>query len=453
MKKTVMAVITPMGEGGIGVIQVAGSSALQVVGEIFVSKRFGNLEMCVNNQLVYGVIHDADNNPIDEIIINIYRGDGADDLLEINCHGGVCVVNKIIDILAGFGVWQVRWQEFISNIADLRRNLFPEMDLIRKEALELIPNIKTRLGAKVLLDQYNGALSRQLFKIIKKLDDVALSLNVNDLTSDDSYINADILIILSDIKGLLTSFDFGKALIQPENIVIIGRPNVGKSSLINNILGKDRVLVHHEPGTTRDPVSEFISMKGIPLQLIDTAGLRETNNIIEKKSIEITNELMLKVNTVILVFDSACQIKKEDISIVKSLCSGLKSRGGLYPDGNYVRLIPVLNKSDLPKVINEHEIIELIGQSHNCFRISDVVRLSTVNNTGGEKLEDMMVVEFDDFIEYRPERAVLFTERQFNLLTEAYEKLSCFLDSITGKTGISPNLIEVSKHIVYNCIK
>ncbi len=453
MTKTVATIITPLGEGGIGVIQVAGALALKVVGEIFVAKRFNSLEMCVNNQLIYGVVCDQNNNQIDEVIINVCKGEGTTDLVEINCHGGVYVVNKIMETLECFGVCKVEWQEFILNVRDLRLNAFPEMDLIRKEALELLPGIMTRLGSKVILDQYNGALSWRLFEIIGKLEDVEPALDVKDRASGVLNISSRMSVILSDMKDLIASFNFGKALTQPENVIIVGRPNVGKSSLINKLLGKDRVLVHHEPGTTRDPVSEFISVEGIPLHIIDTAGLRDTDHVIERKSIELTKELMSKVNKFILVFDSACQIKKEDIGIIKSLCSGLKARRDSDADDRYVHLIPVLNKSDLPETINEYEIIKLLEHGKEYMRMSNVVRLSTLNNTGIVELEKAMVAEFDDFIEYCPGMAVLFTERQFDLLSNAYKKLGGLQDSARGKIDTALNVIEESKHFVYNCMK
>ena len=143
-----------------------------------------------------------------------------------------------------------------------------------------------------------------------------------------------------------------------------------------------------------------------------------------------------------------------DIDIVKSLFFRLKARGDSDADDRYVRLIPVLNKSDLPEAINEHEIIKLLeqGKEYN-IRMKNVVRLSTLNNMGIVKLEKTMVEEFDDFIRYSPGRAVLFTERQFDLLSKAYEKLGGLQDPVGEKIDIALKVIEESKHIVYNCIK
>ena len=238
--------------------------------------------------------------------------------------------------------------------------------------------------------------------------------------------------VLTDhIGSLLKTVPFGIALTTPQVLVILGKPNVGKSTLINAILGEERMLVHHEPGTTRDYVSEFISIKGIPFELVDTAGVRETSDMLEVMSIEMTQEQLQRADKVIVVFDNSRNFDQEDEGILSALNSWqtTKSSGDLQQKANAHAIIPVVNKCDLPAKLDKLRIETALQQPVCC--------ISALNKKGFEDLNKRLVQEFDTA--YSPMKPVVFNKRQYFLLTKAdmlikQEKDCLAANSVSDKT-------------------
>ncbi|MBI5307100.1 MAG: GTP-binding protein, partial [Planctomycetes bacterium] len=273
-----------------------------------------------------------------------------------------------------------------------------------------------KLGVKVLLDQYAGALSRALqtgLDIIEGMNHSFQSAARSKETSsgagfkgaDDAAVTA----LTDGIDRLLATASFGMALTTPQTLVILGKPNVGKSTIMNAILEEDRALVHHEPGTTRDYVSECISVSGIPFEIVDTAGVRDTGDVIESMSIEITFEQLCRARKVLAVFDNARPFDREDEGILKALDLWMarENADDLQPGARVA--IPVINKCDLPQKLDTVKIASLLQQP--------VCALSALNRAGFDDVNRRLVHEFDTA--YKPGRPVVFTGRQRQLLQDA----------------------------------
>lgn len=469
MEKTIASIVTPLAEGGIGVIQVTGPSALKIVNNIFKSKKIENLELSQSNRLYYGYIYDENNNQIDEVIVNIYRKSNCfvtDDLAEINCHGGIYIVKRILDLLVSYGAQRVDWREVAPKLVGLEINQATSLDLIQNEALSELVQAKTRLGAKVLLDQYMGALTQSLSTIVKQIEDVEHFICKQGINTNLTKIESCISLVLTSIEILLNTFEFGKAITIPGNIVLIGRPNVGKSTLINKLLGEDRALVHDKPGTTRDPVSELISIKGIPFNLIDTAGIRQSNNAIEKKGIELTNTLIFNADIVVLMIDSSVPLESADFDILNFISTNLniKNHEPSYStnreDNDFVKrketeLILVMNKTDLPFLIKNDCSEDLFLPIRKYLNENDIVNISAINGTGVPELKEKLVFKFINYTNYNPGTPVIFKGRQFKFLFEAYKMLKetgCLIND-RKKTNLCQKMIGEVKLSLLNCLR
>lgn len=440
--KTVAAIVTPPGQGGIGKIIVSGPDASDLVNTIFHGKGIADLRKAESKKLYYGHIFDGGQR-IDEVILNVIRqGDSftGQDMIEVNCHGGIRVLKRIYECLRSAGAEGTGWDALLVQSCKNDR-----MDFIRKEALQEVVLARTKLGVKVLLDQYAGALSGALQKGLETTEGIRQSLSKggDDLSQKNGVLVSNLAII---IGRLLETASLGMALTTPQVLVILGKPNVGKSTIINTILGEERMLVHHEPGTTRDYVSEFISVEGIPFELVDTAGMRDTSDKLEAMGIELTLKQLHRSDKVIAVFDNSGPLDREDEGILDTLNSWLKAGGfnNLRRKGDINTIIPVVNKSDLPAKLDRLRIESVLRQPV-CF-------ISALNKDGFEDLYRRLVGEFD--IEYKPMRPVVFNRRQYQLLAKAdglvKQKKDCF--TAKNKKPEALQVIDELKDIFMACL-
>lgn len=456
MERTLASIVTPLSEGGIGVIQVIGPLAIKIVNNIFKSRKINSLEEAKTNTLSYGFIYDG-HDPLDEVIINIQRKEedaGGEDVVEINCHGGVYLVKRVFELITASGAYGTSWVKFAQQSLDYNCTIGPcpsvhpvesarqSLDLIQKEALLEISNARTKLGVKIILDQYIGVLSSSLSDNINQIDEAIYKIKhciQNNLQYTTPPIKSEIynilLLISANLKELIKSANFGLAITCPEKIVIIGKSNVGKSTLINALLCEDRVIVHPEPGTTRDPVSELVSIKGIPFKLIDTAGIRKTDDLIEKQGIEITKDLIKGAKKVILVFDNSVPLDKEDMNIISILNSQALITSSIRDN---CQLITVLNKVDLPSNLEKDCLNNLLRRIPGNFLKGEIIPVSAACAKGISELEEEIVSEFQDYIDYVPKRPIIFKERQLKSLSEAcklIDKITCLIEE-EGYKGI-----------------
>ncbi len=454
-KSTIASIVTPPGEGGIGKIIVSGPDALGIVNKTFQGKGVADLRDAASHKLYYGSIHEKGQR-IDEVIVGVMRQEDSltgEDVVEVNCHGGVRVLMRVYECLQAAGAKGAAWDSLL-----LQSCKNEKMDFVRKEALQGIVQAQTRLGTKVLLDQYAGALSKALKKELRIIEEISTSLNPKDESIFPSTTRRKPSVVengacslvssLADFIGnLLETAPLGMALTTPQVLVILGKPNVGKSTLINAILGEERMLVHHEPGTTRDYVSEFISIEGIPFELVDTAGVRETSDRLEAMSIGMTQEQLQRADKVIVVFDNSRRFDQEDEGILNAVNSWLKTAAPGHsqriPNGRPV--IPVINKCDLPANLETSKIETALQQPVCC--------LSALNKEGFEDLNRQLVQEFNTA--YQPANPVVFNKRQYLLLTNAHnlagQLKDCLVSNKVSERAI--RMLDELNNIFIACLK
>jgi len=351
---TICAIATPIGEGGVAIIRISGENVLDISSKIFISKNNYDVKNMQTYTMKYGNIIDIENKQIvDEVILSYMKSPNSytgENVVEINCHGGVVSTNSVLNQIIRAGVRLAEPGEFTK-----RAFLNGRIDLSQAEAVMDIITAKTELSMKSAMMQSNGALSREISELRKYLLNVlALIEYAVDFTEDDEdIVDDDMVFKIKDgidktilkIRKLLTNADEGKIIRDGLNVVIIGKPNVGKSSLLNALLREKRAIVTDIPGTTRDVIEEYINLDGIPIRITDTAGIRDTEDIIEKIGVEKSKEKIEEADLIILMLDASRDIDDDDEVIIEKI-----------KDKKYIAL---LNKIDLDIKISQEVISNL----------------------------------------------------------------------------------------------
>ena len=367
MNNTIVAISTAPGIGGIGIIRMSGENCFEVLEKIFKQKNAQDIEEIKGYSIKYGNIVENDQI-IDEVLVSYFKAPKsytAENMCEINSHGGVVIMNKILDLCIRNGAELAEPGEFTK-----RAFLNGRMDLSQAEAVIDIINAKTDKEAKISLEQLEGNLSEKIKQIrktvISVMADIEATIDYPEYDLEE-VTNAKISKILDEVDILLDSleksFYNGKILREGINTAIIGRPNAGKSSLLNLILNEERAIVTDIEGTTRDTIEEYISIDGVPLKIIDTAGIRDASDAVEKIGVEKAIEIAKKSDIVIAIFDISRELNKEDKDILK-----------LLEDKNSIIL---LNKIDLDRKI-DIESIKAVNKP--------IVEISTKTREGLEEL-------------------------------------------------------------------
>ena len=357
---TICAIATALGEGGIAIIRVSGDKALDIVSKIFKSYSGQDIKTMKSYTMKYGHIYDIDNEElIDEVIISFMKGPKsftAEDTVEINCHGGVVSTNKVLEAVIKAGARLAEPGEFTK-----RAFLNGRIDLSQAEAVMDIIKAKTDLAMKSALMQSTGHLSTQINKQREyMLNILALVEFAVDFTEDDEEVDPSIPLkvaeslekSIGEMKTLLRGADEGKLIREGLSLAIVGKPNVGKSSLLNALLREKRAIVTDIAGTTRDVIEEYINLDGIPVKVIDTAGIRETEDVVEKIGVERSKEKLKEADLVLLVLDTSRELDQEDRDIIESV----KDK----------KCILILNKIDLEWKIEE----DILDSFENVIKIS-----------------------------------------------------------------------------------
>lgn len=355
LNDTIAAIATPCGEGGIGIVRISGKDALLVADKVFSAKSNKKPSTFKSHMVHYGWIMEAKSEKrkaqnekiIDEVLLTVMRAPRTytkEDIVEINCHGGMVALKSVLDLVLSCGARLAAPGEFTK-----RAFLNGRIDLAQAESVLDIIHAKSQEALRVSLRQLKGGLSERINKIRQGLLESLALLEANIEFPDEEIGNIDKDALLGKLNDALdklnsliqTSF-YGKMMRDGIHVVICGKPNAGKSSLLNAILKEERSIVTPIAGTTRDTVEEFISLKGVPVCLVDTAGLKDASGLIEKEAMSRSRKKIKHADVVLVVFDSSTKLNKDDKKILRQANSDIT--------------VAVLNKIDLKKRIEEDVI-------------------------------------------------------------------------------------------------
>ncbi len=347
---TIVAISTAPGIGGIGIVRMSGEETFEILDKVFIAKKKQDIKDIKGYTIKYGNIVDENNRIIDEVLVSYFKAPKsytAENMCEINSHGGTVIMNQILDICLRNGAEIAEPGEFTK-----RAFLNGRLDLSQAEAVIDVINAKTDKEAMVSIEQLEGSLSNEISKIRKKIISIMADIEATiDYPEYDleEVTNAKISYILDEVdeklNSLEKSFYNGKIIREGIKTAIIGRPNAGKSSLLNVILNEERAIVTDIEGTTRDTIEEYISIEGIPLKIIDTAGIRNANDEVEKIGVNKAIEISKKSDIVIAIFDITREFNDED----KKILELVKEKNAII----------VLNKIDLQNDIQIEELKKL----------------------------------------------------------------------------------------------
>ncbi|OPL07451.1 MAG: tRNA modification GTPase MnmE [delta proteobacterium ML8_F1] len=374
MNDTIVAIGTPIGESAIGIIRLSGEDSVDLANRVFKPKVKGKLTDYPPKTMVYGHIVEGDT-VIDEVLGVYMRGPKTytrEDMVEINCHGGIVPLNRVLALLLSEGARMAQPGEFTQ-----RAFLSGRLDLAQAEAVMDMVSAKTPQGFDVAFNQLEGYLSKKVKQLRDRITEIMAQIEVGiDYPEEDiteiTYHEIDRLLdeVVQDLTRLLENSQTGKVLREGLQTVIVGKPNVGKSSLMNALLRESRAIVTDIPGTTRDIIEEHLNIRGIPLKIVDTAGIRETEDIIEKIGVERTKDYFNRADLIILVLSGAETITEEEMDILELI----RERNALV----------LINKTDLPLIIEEKRILEKVPEDR-------LLKVSITREHGLDALEDRIV--------------------------------------------------------------
>ena len=406
MSNTIVSISTAPGIGGIGIIRMSGNATFEILNKIFKPKKEQKIEEIKGYTMKYGEIID-NNQIIDEVLVSYFKAPKSyttENMCEINSHGGNIIVKKILEICLKNGADMAEPGEFTK-----RAFLNGRIDLAQAESVIDLINAKSDREAKSGIKQLEGALSKEIKDIKQEIMNVLVNIEVTiDYPEYDTpeVQKQELTMMLEKVEKKLSqleeSFDNGKIIKEGIKTAIIGKPNAGKSSLLNTILKEERAIVTDIEGTTRDTIEEFVTVKGIPIKLVDTAGIRNAKDEVEKIGIQKSIEEAQNADLIIAIFDSSKELTNEDKEIL-DLIKGKKA-------------IILLNKTDLPSKIDENNK-QLKENAKN------IIKISAKNNQGINKLYDK-IAEMFSLNQINLDNEVLITNvRHKNIISKALQNV------------------------------
>ena len=407
--ETIAAIATAMTSSGIGIIRVSGDESISVVNKIFFNKNHKNtLDKANSHTVHYGFIYDG-NELIDEVLVLVMKAPNTytmEDTVEIDCHGGVLVMNRILEAVIHHGARLAEPGEFTK-----RAFLNGRIDLSKAEAVIDVINSQNDFALKSSVNQLKGSLSDMIRKvredIIYEIAFIESALDDPEHISLDGYnerLTEKVNALSTTLEKLLSTADNGKMLKEGINTVIVGKPNAGKSSLLNRLVGEEKAIVTSIAGTTRDVLEETIRLHGIQLNMIDTAGITATEDEVEKIGVEKAKKYAVDADLIIYVVDSSIPLDEKDEEIID-----------LIKDKN---IIILLNKSDLNPIVNEEELIDRFQYPN-----MTIIKTSTKDNIGIDLFEEKIKeLFFKGEISFNDE-VYITNMRHKEAIQDAYESL------------------------------
>ena len=418
---TIAAISTPRGEGGIGIIRISGDKSFEILERIFNTKN-PNRDLGFY-KFNYGFIHD-NGKIVDEVMavrMKAPKTYTCEDVVEINCHGGHLISEKVLELVLKNGARHAEQGEFTK-----RAFMNGRIDLSQAEAVMDIIHGKTEKSISLSLEQLRGDLRDKIASFKKALLDVTAHVNVvldyPEEGIDDplpSNLRENLENVYAEANRLISSYDKGKKIKEGIKTVIAGKPNVGKSTLLNSLLKEERAIVTHIPGTTRDVIEEIINIKGIPLVLTDTAGIRKTEDIVENIGVEKSKKFIENADLVLLVLDASRELESEDREVIEEIQNHNK------------KTIVLLNKIDLERKIELEE-----------FNLENILEISAKDNIGIEDMEERIysyIVE--ENVEDSSEKFIITNIRHKTALEKTKDAIRNIFETIDA--GMPMDLISV----------
>ncbi|MFC4802309.1 tRNA uridine-5-carboxymethylaminomethyl(34) synthesis GTPase MnmE [Neobacillus sp. GCM10023253] len=377
---TIAAISTPIGEGAIAIVRLSGNEAIPIADKLFRSVSGKKLAEMSSHTIHYGHIIDPKSGQVaEEVMISLMKGPKTftkEDVVEINCHGGLVSVNRVLQLVLNSGARLAEPGEFTK-----RAFLNGRIDLSQAEAVIDLIRAKTDRAMNVALGQMEGRLSKLIRRLRQEILEILAHIEVNiDYPEYDDVEEMTHTMLLpkahyvrEELNKLLQTSQQGKILREGLSTVIVGRPNVGKSSLLNSLVQENKAIVTDIPGTTRDVIEEYVNVRGVPLRLLDTAGIRETEDIVERIGVERSRQVLKEADLILLVLNYSDQLTKEDENLFEAV--------------NGMDVIVIVNKTDLPQQIDMNRVKEL-AKDHR------IVTTSLLEDRGVDELEEAIAALF-----------------------------------------------------------
>ena len=422
---TITSISTPMGEGAIGIVRLSGPQAIEIGDILYKGKK--KLSEVETHTINYGHIIDPETDEtVEEVMVSVLRAPKTftrEDIIEINCHGGILTINRILELTMTYGARMAEPGEYTK-----RAFLNGRIDLSQAEAVMDFIRSKTDRASKVAMNQIEGRLSDLIKKQRQSILEILAQVEVNiDYPEYDDVEDAttDFLLeqskrIKEEINRLLETGAQGKIMREGLSTVIVGRPNVGKSSMLNNLIQDNKAIVTEVAGTTRDVLDEYVNVRGVPLRLVDTAGIRDTEDIVEKIGVERSRKALSEADLILFVLNNNEPLTEDD----QTLFEVIKNED----------VIVIINKTDLEQRLDVSELREMIGDM-------PLIQTSMLKQEGIDELEIQIKDLFFGGEVQNQDMTYVSNSRHISLLKQARQSIQDAIDA--AESGIPMDMVQI----------